>query len=218
MQQQLFLELNNKSSSNNKYWVQPIPRQDTYWFILNKHYAKRIPPISLSFGLFKKDDLVGIVTYGRALTQTVSKGICGEEYWKEVIELNRLSLLNNDKNEASILISKSLKFLPKPSIVVSYADTAQNHIGLVYQASNWIYTGHTHVQKDVKVKGLEHLHSRTIANMSNLEDLKSKHKDNVYHEERLVKHRYVYFVGDAKEVLERKNKLRYPILPYPKSN
>jgi hypothetical protein len=218
MQQQLFFEFSNVDSllNNQKYWVQPIAKEDTHWFILNKHYAKRIPPISKSFGLFKERKLVGVVTYGKALTQTVSKGVCGEIFWKDVIELNRLSLLNNNKNEASILIAHSLRLLPKPSIVVSYADTAQNHLGIVYQATNWFYTGFTHVQKDAHIKGMEHLHSRTISNMAKRDDLKETHKENLYYVERPKKHRYVYFVGNLQEITERKDNLRYKILPYPK--
>ena len=220
MQTQLTFQLvdggANPTSPHKNYWVREIPSQDTYWFIFNKHYAKRKPVISKSFGLFKNSKLLGIVTYGKALTQVVSKGICGEKYWKEVIELNRLSLLNNDKNEASILIAHSLKLLPKPSIVVSYADTAQNHIGTVYQATNWIYTGLTTKFKDIAIKGMDNLDARTISNLGSRKELLEKYKENVYFVERPQKHRYIFFVGSKKERWERKNNLQYEVLSYPK--
>lgn len=220
MQTQLAIQSIDDSSNlispHKKYWVEPIAPQDTHWFVMNKHYAKRIPQISKSFGLFKNQDLVGIVTYGKALTQVVSKGVCGEKYWKEVIELNRLSLLNNDKNEASILIAHSLKLLPKPSIVISYADTSQNHIGIVYQATNWLYTGFTHIQKDMYIRGMENVHARTITNFGTRKELYEKYKDDIYFVERPRKHRYVYFLGSKAEIKERKQNLRYQILPYPK--
>ena len=71
------------------------------------------------------------------------KGIAGEKNKHLVIELNRLVLKNNKKNEASRLIGASFKLLPKPKIIVSYADTQQNHLGVVYQATNFLFTGTT---------------------------------------------------------------------------
>jgi len=47
-------------------------------------------------------------------------------------------------------------------VVVSYADTSQNHHGYIYQATNWIYTGLSAKRPDYKIKGLEHLHSASI--------------------------------------------------------
>ena len=41
------------------YRVKEIDFNDTKPFILNIHYAKRMPSISYSIGLFYKDDLVG---------------------------------------------------------------------------------------------------------------------------------------------------------------
>ena len=38
-------------------------------------------------------------------------------------------------------VSKCLKLLPRPMIIVSYSDTRQGHNGYIYQATNWIYTG-----------------------------------------------------------------------------
>jgi hypothetical protein len=39
--------------------------------------------------------------------------------------------------------------LPKPTIVVSYADTAMGHIGYIYQASNFLFTGTTKERTDM---------------------------------------------------------------------
>lgn len=219
MQTQLTFQSGDGSSiltSPLQYWVEPINAKDTYWFLLNKHYAKRIPPITKAFGLFLKSELVGVVTYGKALLPNVTKRICGEKYWTEVIELNRLSLLNNNKNEASILISKSLKMLVKPSIVLSYADTQQNHLGIVYQATNWLYTGLTAKAKDVQIEGLENIHSRTWINLGTMDELKILYKDKFKKIDRAQKHRYLYFLGTKQEIKERKDNLMLEVLLYPK--
>ena len=207
----------NPTSPLQTYRVEKIPAHETHWFLLNKHYAKRIPSISYAYGLFYGLDLVGVATYGKPASTTLCTGICGKEYAEDVIELNRLSLLHNKKNEASKLISYSLKLLPKPKIVVSYADTSQNHVGIVYQATNWIYTGLSASRKEYAIRGMENLHSRTISGMgSSIEEIKKIYGDDFYYRERPRKHRYVYFVGNADEIKERKEKMKYPIEQYPK--
>jgi hypothetical protein len=198
------------------YVVKSISPKETHWFLMNRHYAKRIPPVSFAFGLFLNSQLVGVVTYGKPASMTLCNGICGEEYTSEVIELNRLSLLDNKKGEASRLIANSLKLLPKPKIVVSFADTSQSHTGIVYQATNWIYTGLSAARKEYAIKGMEHVHSRTISGMGSIVEIKEKYGDDFYYRERSRKHRYIYFLGSKTEIKERKAKLRYKVLPYPK--
>lgn len=123
------------------YKVLPISYSDTKPFILHIHYAKRLPSITHSFGLFKESELVGIVTYGSPPSQALCRGIAGDAYKNIVLELNRLVLKNNIKNEASYLVANSFKFLKKPLIIVSFADINQNHNGYIYQATNFFYTG-----------------------------------------------------------------------------
>ena len=125
----------------SKYNIERISYQDTKPFILDIHYAKRMPSISYAYGLFEQNNLIGMVSYGSPPSPALCKGIAGEENKSLVIELNRLVLKDNEKNQASYLIGASFKLLPKPRIIVSYADTEQDHIGIVYQATNFIYTG-----------------------------------------------------------------------------
>jgi hypothetical protein len=183
--------------------IKKISYNETKDLILNVHYAKRMPSISFAYGLFKKNEMIGIVTYGSPASPFLCKGICGVEYKQDVIELNRLVLVNNEKNEASYLISKSLKMLPKPKIVVSYADTAQNHHGVVYQATNFLFTGTTKPRTDMAGKNGKHSRHH-LGDKSN----------RVY---RSAKHRYVIFVGSKRQRKEYMKALNYKIQPYPKA-
>lgn len=202
------------------YSVVPIPKKDTHWFLLNIHYAKRIPQIVHSFGLYemknKKKKLKGVITYGIPASVTLCKGVCGEEWKSNVLELNRLCLVENKKNEASRLVGASLKLLPKPTIVVSYADSSENHTGFVYQATNFVYTGLSDKHKVWYVKGKEHIHPRALCHSGTLKELKEIYGDLLYSKERSRKHRYIYFVGNKTEVKKMKNALRYKTMPYPK--
>ena len=171
-------------------------------FILEIHYAKRKPSISYVYGLFDKDELIGICSFGSPASPSLCKGIAGEHNKSKVIELNRLVLKYNRKNEASYLVGQSLKLLPKPKIVVSYADTAQNHTGIVYQATNFLFTGTSKPRTDMA--GKDGKHSR-----HHLGDRTKR----VY---RSAKHRYIYFVGDKTDKKQLLKELNYPIMDYPK--
>jgi hypothetical protein len=200
--------------------VLPIKPLETEPWLLEKHYAKRMCPISYAFGLYDNNKLIGIVTYGVPSSSSLRTGICGVEYSSNVIELNRLCC-ENLPNCASFLIGKSLKMLPKPLIVVSYADTEQGHIGYVYQATNFIYTGLSAKRTDWKIKGQEHLHGTTIADISRGQEnraqwMREKFGDNFYLKERSRKHRYIFFLGNKKQKQLMLKSLKYTIEPYPK--
>lgn len=201
--------------------VRQIDNKDCYDLILNTHYAHRIPSISYSYGLFDNGDLIGCCTYGTPASSSLLKGVCGEEYKSIVKELNRLVLKYNRPNEASYLIAQSLKQLPKPMVVVSYADTTQEHIGIVYQATNFIYTGLSAKRTDWKIQGEEHLHGATIADRSRgkenrAEWMRQTYGERFYLADRPRKHRYVYFLGSKVERKRMNRALKYKVLPYPK--
>ena len=193
-------------SIKDKYSVKSIDSYLCKDWLLNKHYAKRIPSISYSFGLFDKN-LIGVLTIGKPASPSLCDGVCGKDNSKYVFELNRLCVNDNlEKNVLSFFVSSCLKMLPK-LIIVSYADTAQNHHGYIYQATNWFYTGLSSKAKDKKLIG-SNKHGR---------------HNNAYEQdgdyefvERSRKHRYIYFTGNKRENKKLLNELNYKIQPYPK--
>lgn len=184
--------------------VKPISYDQTKPFILGIHYARRMPSISFSYGLFEGDKLLGVVTYGQPASPSLCKGIAGEENRKRVLELNRLVLLpeNNVKNMASLLVGRSLRLLPKNIFVVSYADEeGWGHVGYVYQATNWLYTGKTKSRTD--------MYSESGHSRHNDGDITKR-------QYRTAKHRYIYLTGNKKKMLEM---LKYPVFEkYPKGD
>jgi hypothetical protein len=199
--------------------VLPVNNFEVEPWLLKKHYAKRIPSISYAFGLYEDGLLTGVCTYGTPSSATLRDGIAGKENAKFVLELNRLCVDSTTKNAASFLVGRSLRMLPKPSIVVSYADTEQEHVGYVYQACNFIYTGLSAKRTDWKVKGMEHLHGQTIADMSRgcegsrHEFMKNRFGDDFYLQDRPRKHRYIFVTGRNNRLLSQ---IKYPAMPYPK--
>ena len=163
----------------------------------------------------------GIITYGTPLSSPL-RDLWDGKY--KLMELNRLVINEGlEKNVLSFLVSQSLKLIPKPMVLVSYADTSQNHHGYIYQATNWFYTGLSTAFKDYYVKGMENLHNQTIMDMSRGQDnrvewLRQKFGDKLIMVERPRKHRYFYFIGNKKECLDMKKMLPYKLEPYPKGD
>jgi hypothetical protein len=182
-------------------FIRQITYAEAKKVILQNHYSRTMPCVQYAFGLFEGGLLVGVVTYGQPASPWLCKGICGEENRKFIIELNRLVIMTNTQNSGSFLVGRSLRLLPKPICVVSYADCAWGHIGAIYQACNFIYTGCTKARTDMASEGGRH----------------SRHNkgDSSKRQVRSAKHRYVYFA-------EKNGKLRqalaYNILPYPKGD
>ena len=181
--------------------VLPIKYDETKDWLLNIHYLKRMPSITYSFGLFIDSDCLGIVTFGTPASPNLCDGICGKDWRNNVLELNRMCFIKQVKNGNSYLISNALKMMPKPLIVVSYADTAFGHIGKVYQACNFLYTGITKERTDASGED-ENSHSR-------------HGKDASKRKVRSAKHRYVIISAGKKDKKKILSDLRYGQLPYP---
>ncbi len=202
--------------------VQPTSRRATIPWLLTRHYAHRLCPISFAFGAYRGAELIGVVTYGTPASAPLRSGICGPEWADKVLELNRLCC-ENSKNVASTLVGRSLRLLPKPSVIVSYADTEQGHVGYIYQATNFIYTGLSAKRTDWKIKGREHLHGATIADESRghenrAEWMRAKYGEDFYLKDRPRKHRYVFACGSRKQRTAIVAALRYPVEDYPKGD
>lgn len=201
----------------DKYSVELIDKKTAIDIVVDKHYLHRKPPCSIAVGLKDKEEIVGVIIYGVPPSHTLLKGICGAEESKNVYELNRLWVDDKvPKNGESFFIAQSFKFVDK-EIIVSFADTSQNHVGIVYQSTNWIYTGLSAKFKDPKVKGLENMHHATYGNrLSNKQIIEKFGEENVYFVERPRKHRYVYFNSNKTRKKQLRKKLKYKELPYPK--
>lgn len=110
---------------------------------LNFHYAKAVPGNKYSFNVFNdKDEWCGIIMYGYGANSQIAKpfGL----YQGEVLELVRAAL-NGKQETTSKAVAMTLrelhKIAPHIKLVVSYADLDQEHAGIIYQATNWIYLG-----------------------------------------------------------------------------
>ena len=189
--------------------------------IVEKHYLHRKCSCSIAFGLFNDNDLVGVIVFGKPSSYTLCNGIAGKEESKNVIEFSRLWVSDSmPKNTESWFVSRAIKQCPF-EIIVSFADTEQGHIGYIYQATNWLYCGESKKQKYFRLKDNSNneggIAYRRRERMPRADIVKNYGEEYVEEYYSSLKHRYIYFNASKKRKKELLNKLRYKILPYPKT-
>ena len=171
-------------TSPHQLFFRPIKYITANNFLVKWHYLHRQAPTSFSYGAYFSGQIIGACTIGKPASHTLLGGVAGKERAADVFELNRLCFLDEaPKNSESRFIGWVIRQMAKSTILVSYADTAQGHSGIVYKATNWIYTGTTIPFTDYTLGTLDH---RSVP--KHLRD-KSKMQKVV----RSKKHRFVYF-------------------------
>lgn len=192
---------------NSEYKIKKITRNEAKPFIMNLHYAKRMPSVSYAFGLFETDVLIGVLTIGKPASHQLCIGICGKGEHQNVYELNRLIVSKElPKNTLSFFVGGVMRMLAGSELIlVSYADEGMGHHGYIYQATNWWYTGKTPERTDKYTPKGRH----------------SRHYDDTMPHLRKVrtsKHRYVY-VPSKRKRKQIKEIINYPIHEeYPKGD
>lgn len=112
---------------------------------LNFHYAKSVPAVQYGFNVFNdNDEWCGVILYGGGANRNIAKefGVCSGE----ILELVRCALNGkqghgNTSKAVAMTMKKLRRINPLVKILISYADLDQDHAGVIYQATNWIYLG-----------------------------------------------------------------------------
>lgn len=113
--------------------MKSISYQEAINFLLPLHYSGRKPQIKYSFGLFIKNKLVAVCTYGIPASRSLCIGAMGKEYYDKVIELNRLCRIDDCNIPMSKFVAYTLKKIKKFNLlVISYADQGMSHFGAIY--------------------------------------------------------------------------------------
>lgn len=201
------------------YEIRAIGSKEATAMVVEFHYLHRRASSMFSFGLFDGERMIGCVIYGKPASPALCVGVCGADESGKVLELTRLWIADETpKNTESYLIGRTLKMLPPEfEIVVSYAEIGAGHVGTVYQATNWIYTGMSDKHVEWKLDGVSGSHSRHLFDEhGGVNGAKAFYGDRLVRGERPRKHRYVYFLASKKRKRELMQKLRYKIQPYPK--
>lgn len=170
--------------------------------------------------------MIGVCIYGVPSSSTLKRGICGDDEADRVIELKRLYVdEDSPRFIESFFISQTFKLMkkdhPEYDILVSYADAGYGHVGVVYQATNWLYTGLSAAFVDYVEEGNDKDHLTQAdawkAKYGSASKAREILGDKITTIERSRKHRYIKFNSASKSRnAQLLSKLRYPIQPYPK--
>lgn len=201
--------------SLKQYTISPISYKLAMQMVIDNHYLHRKAPCSFSFGLFLNNEILGVIVYGTPSSAPLRKGIAGEENKNNVIELTRLWVHDSvPRNGESYLIGRTIPKVNK-EIIVSFAEAGQGHVGYVYQATNWIYTGLSAKRTNWTVTGIDK-HCQTLADKFTSKEIRERYGDRFSLIDRPRKHRYIYINAKGIRKKELLSKIKYPIFPYPK--
>lgn len=198
--------------------VVKVDRATSQPFILTKHYSRRMPVFWEAFALVIADKIEGVVIYGQPSPPIQRHAFKDRDF--RLYELSRLVVQTTARNAASFLIGRSLRLLSEqPSAVVSYADSEWGHCGIVYQATNWIYTGATKSHDHAYLVDGVRTHPMTLRDKGITDPKKWARDNGIQTLPPCEKHRYFFLNGTKAQRQAMLSKLAYPVVsPYPKAD
>jgi hypothetical protein len=197
--------------------VAPIDSPTAMDMVTKHHYSRRKVGVKHAYGLFDGDSLVGCVVYSIPASYTLCRGVCGPDMSKSVLELSRLVVTTKAKNAASQLVGGSLRQLGD-AIVVSYADANERigHVGYIYQATNWLYTGRSTAEPVWLHPETGQVVSYTRRHIDRKAEALGLHWSDLVKRPQQGKHRYVIFTGNKTFRRAARKALRWDVGEYPK--
>ena len=171
----------------------------------------------LTFGVFAREYLRGAITIGvgpknaHSLVEGAEPSDCAT--------LSRLWLADElPSNSESRVIGYLLRALKRDTdlkFLISYADPSQGHMGTIYQATNWLYTGRSGAMPLYDLGDGIPRHSRSLAQTYGTHSKKNFEANGI--DVRTIpqeaKHRYLIFLDQS-----WRSRLRVPTLAYPKKD
>ena len=180
------------------------------------HYLHSFPGgTSLAFGAFLGERLVGAVTLGAGpanafrLVEGAGRGDC--------LALTRFWLADelpaNGASRILGIITRTLRKHTKLKFLISYADPSQCHVGTIYQATGWLYTGLSQPTSLYDIGNGKVSHSRSFSQVYGTRSMRhfSQEGLKILQIPAAPKHRYVLFLDRGWT-----DRLRVPVLSYPK--
>jgi len=196
--------------------ARPIPFLAARTLLVRHHYLHSLPGgTRLAFGVFLNRRLLGALTFGvgPANAHRLVEGAVGDD----CLTLTRL-WLNDElpRNSESRVIGISLRALrthTNVKFVLSYADPAHGHLGTIYQATGWVYTGLSEAMPLYDLGDGVARHSRSLSHAYGTHSVKhfQSHGVDIAVLPQAAKHRYLYFVDP-----EWRSRLKVLVLPYPR--
>jgi hypothetical protein len=195
--------------------VKPVPVSVARRLLEQEHYLHSLPGgTCLGFGVFIGPSLLGAMTLGVGPTNAYS--LVENATPADCLTLTRLWLSNalphNSESRVLGIVLRSLKQHTRVKFLVSYADPAQGHLGIIYQATSWLYTGLSEAIPLYDVGDGKLRHSRSLSHAYGTHSVQhfARHGVEVKLAPQSAKHRYLYFLDHNWQYRLRVRQLPYP--------
>ena len=196
--------------------VRPIPPSIAKPLIERGHYLHSFPGgTRLTFGISLGKALLGALTIGVGPKEGYQL-VAGAKP-EDCVTLTRLwlsdSMPSNSESRVLGVVLRALKRHTSLKCILAYADPSVGHLGIIYQATGWHYTGLSAAMPMYDLGDGIPRHSRSLGYMFGTHSQRHFEANGVSLRPvpQPAKHRYIY-VFDP----ESTDRLRVPVLPYPK--
>lgn len=129
------------------YSVDHVDDEAAAGFCSTHHYLRSYPASTRHrFGLFRRGQLIGVAVFGVPPTDRVlTNPLPDLEPYVQSTVLSRLVLAPTPGNAETWMLGRCRALLLKADVraVITFADPAAGHVGIIYQAFNGIYLGTT---------------------------------------------------------------------------
>lgn len=141
------------------------------------HYSRRLSKArNVYIGVWEAGRFIGAVVFGIGSGNVTNGAQYGLARAYEMAELTRVALARH-LVPVSKIVAVALRMVRRQSpglrLVISMADPAQGHIGSIYQAGGWIYTGQTKTDVEYLFRG-QWVHHRTATSGGSAAGLPSR--------------------------------------------
>jgi len=122
-----------------------------------------MPPL-VKCGVWESGEFIGVVLFSRGASRNLMRPYGLQQ--EQGCELTRVALrahLTPVSRIVAIAIRMMHRQNPGLRLVISFADANQGHVGGIYQAGNWIYSGLTNKKIEYETAGGKRLHSRQVS-------------------------------------------------------
>lgn len=195
-------------------------------YIASYHYSRSLPDNSPHiFSCWYGHTLAAILIFGTSNSLATFSSVIPGIKKEECLELSRMwSPDGMPKNTESRAIALAIAKLPKTvKLLVSYADPSRGHLGIIYQATNWLYVGVTKknsylIDKDGFRKHHKMIQGYRKSNPAFKNSTVRQIKQHLGMREfrSAGKHKYIMLIGDKSENRTLRKQIKPALIDYPK--
>lgn len=195
--------------------IAPCTYDASKYAVTHWHYSKQMPTDKkICLGVYENKKFIGTVIFNRGSRDLYKQytpynrgGVC---------ELTRIALKEH-QTPVTKIIKEAIKIVkktqPQIEVIISYADINQHHLGIIYQAGNWIYEGKVAPNSYMIIHGIK-VHRRSASKKYGtyaIDWIKKNVDPDAYKPVDKGRHKYSYPLNKKqRQILEKRKK------PYPK--